>query len=242
MAKSHSADQKSGKKKKRPLAAGVSRPAKPVRKRPRKDAPLAPRTVRRTAVLVGVLAPLLIIGLLGLATDPDYQVACTVLAILVLMASVVGLMLIRSTGWVVWPAVLLGVPLLVIPTAAIRAQLIADRGVETRVVITSAHSGKDKMGKVSWTCGIRREDNQPLPHGTIEGIGCSGTSVGTTATVLVDPDGWAPPATRDEDLSFRSAGVYVTGAVAVLWAALTFGAAHRTLPGKGGRGGRKGRK
>jgi hypothetical protein len=157
------------KKQKRPLTAGASRPAKPGRKRPGKDAALAPRTVRRTAVLVGVLAPLLIIGLLALATNPDHQVACTVLAILVLMASVVGLMLIRSTGWVVWPTVLLGVLLLVIPTSAIRAQLIAQRGVETRVVVTSAHSGKDKTGKVSWTCDIRREDHQPLPHGTIGG-------------------------------------------------------------------------
>ncbi|MFF2147099.1 hypothetical protein [Kitasatospora sp. NPDC058190] len=230
------------KKQKRPLAAGASRPAKPVRKRTGKDAPLAPRTVRRTAVLVGVLAPLLIIGLLALATNPDHQVACTVLAVLVLMASVVGLMLIRSTGWVVWPAVLLGVLLLVLPTSAIRAQLIAQRGVETRVVVTAVHSGKDKMGKVSWTCDIRREDHQPLPHGTIGGTGCSGGSVGTTATVLVDPAGWAPPATRDEDLSFRGSGVYVTGVVAVLWAALTFGAAHRALRGKGTRGGRGGRK
>ncbi|MER6297991.1 hypothetical protein ABT247_00260 [Kitasatospora sp. NPDC001539] len=226
-------------KPKRPLAAGASRPAKPVRKRARKDAPLPPRTVRRTAVLVGVLAPVLIIGLLALASNPDYQVGCTVLAVLVLMAAVVGLMLVRSTGWVVWPAVLLGVLLLVIPTPAIRAQLLSHRGVETQVVITAAHSAKDKTGKVSWTCTVRREDDRPLPHGTIEGIGCSGGSVGTTATVVVDPDGWAPPATLEKDLSFRSSGVYVAGAVAVLWAALTFGAAHRSLRGRGGRKGGK---
>ncbi|MFI9363019.1 hypothetical protein ACIG5E_18490 [Kitasatospora sp. NPDC053057] len=228
------------KKQKRPLAAGVRRPSKPVRRRSGKDIQLAPRTVRRTALLVGLLAPLLIIGLLALATNPDYQAPCTILAVLVLMAAVVGLMMIRSTGWVIWPAVFLGVLLLAIPTTALRAQLIAHRGVDTRVVITSAHSGKDKTGKVSWTCGIRSEDGHPLPHGTIGGIGCSGSSVGRSTTVLADPDGWAPPATLDENLSFRSAGVYVTGAVAVLWAALTFGAARRSLRGRGGRkGGRK---
>ncbi|MFD8703392.1 hypothetical protein ACFV1W_12295 [Kitasatospora sp. NPDC059648] len=224
------------KKQKRPLAAGAGRSPKPVRRRrPGKDVQLGPRTVRRTALLVGLLAPLLIIGLLALATDPDYQVPCTVLAVLVLMAAVVGLMMVRSTGWVIWPAVFLGVLLLVIPTASLRAQLLAHRGVDTRVVITSAHSGKDRMGKVSWTCGIRREDGHPLPHGTIGGTGCSGGSVGRTTTVLADPDGWAPPATLDDDLSFRSAGVYVTGAVAVLWAALTFGAARRSLRGRGRR-------
>ncbi|CAM5699157.1 hypothetical protein BOQ63_041330 [Streptomyces viridifaciens] len=223
------------KKQKRPLAAGAGRSPKPARRRPGKDIRLAPRTVRRTALLVGLLAPLLIVGLLALATNPDYQAPCTVLAVLVLMAAVVGLMMIRSTGWVIWPAVLLGVLLLVIPTAALRAQLIAHRGVDTRVVITSAHSGKDRMGKVSWTCGIRREDGQPLPHGSVVGTGCSGGSVGRTTTVLADPDGWAPPATLDDDLSFRGAGVYVAGAAAVLWAALTFGAARRSLGGRGRR-------
>ncbi|MEV7601901.1 hypothetical protein AB0O91_31505 [Kitasatospora sp. NPDC089797] len=216
-------------KQKRPLAAGAGRPAEQARRRPRKDVPLAPRTVRRTALLVGLLAPVLILALLGVATNPDHQAPATILAVLVLMAAVVGLMLIRSTGWVVWPAVLLGVLLLVIPTAALRAQLLDHRGVDTRVVVTSAHSGKDRMGKVSWTCGIRRADGGPLPHGTVGGTGCSGGSVGRTLTVLADPDGWAPPATLDEDLSFRAAGVYVAGAVAVLWAALTFGAARRTL-------------
>ncbi|MGW2371048.1 hypothetical protein [Kitasatospora sp. NPDC001683] len=223
------------KKQKRPLAAGVRRPPKPVRRRPGKDIQLAPRTVRRTALLVGLLAPLLIIGLLAVATNPDYQTPCTVLAVLVLMAAVIGLMLIRSTGWVIWPAVFLGVLLLAIPTPALRAQLIAHRGVRTPVVVTSAHSGKDKTGKVSWTCGIRREDGRPLPHGTIGGIGCSGTSIGTTTTVLADPAGWAPPATLDDDLSFDGAGVYVTGALAVLWAALTFGAARRSPRGRSRR-------
>ncbi|MEU4120107.1 hypothetical protein AB0F71_37100 [Kitasatospora sp. NPDC028055] len=230
------------KKQKRPLAAGVVRPAKPARRRPGKDVQLAPRTVRRTALLVGLLAPLLMIGLLALATNPDYQAPCTILAVLVLMVAVVGLMMIHSSGWVVWPAVALGLILLVIPTPALRAQLISHRGVETRVVITSAHSGKDKTGRISWTCGIRREDGHPLPHGTIGGFGCSGSSVGSTTTVLADPDGWAPPANRDDDLSFRGAEIWVSGVAAVLWAALTFGTARRVLRGRGGWSGRAGRK
>ncbi|MFD5465644.1 hypothetical protein ACFWIQ_22825 [Kitasatospora sp. NPDC127059] len=220
------------KKQKRPLAAGVNRPTGAARRRPRKDVPLSPRTVRRTALLAGLLAPLLILGLLAVATNPDYQAPCTIVAVVVLMAAVIGVMLIRPSGWVLWPSVLLGVLLLSLPTAALRAQLIAHRGVDTRVVITSAHSSKDKTGKVSWSCGIRREDGQPLPHGTIEGIGCSRGSVGQTTTVLADPDGWAPPATLDDDLSFSAAGVWVAGGVAVLWMGLTFGAAHRTLRGR----------
>ncbi|MFD8785442.1 hypothetical protein [Kitasatospora sp. NPDC059599] len=215
------------KKQKRPLAPGVVPPPKRVRRRPSPE--LSPRAVRRTAWLVG-FTPVPVIGLLAIATDPDYQVLCTIPAFLVFTAGVIGLGFIRARGWVIWPAVLLGVLLMVLPTASIRAQITAHRGVETAVVVTGAHSSKDRSGRVSWVCDIRRADGQPLPHGTVGGFGCSGRSdVGTTMNVLVDPQGWAPPAPLDDDLAFRGSGVWVSAAAAVLWSLLTLVAARRTL-------------
>ncbi|RKT20063.1 hypothetical protein BX285_4543 [Streptomyces sp. 1114.5] len=222
------AGKKNGKKKqKRPLAEGVVRPPKRVRRRP--EPKLSPRAVRRTAWLVGLLTPVLMIGLAALGTNPDYAVLGGVLAFLVFVAGFLGLGLVRPSGWVIWPAVLFGVLLLVLPVSSLRAQIIAHRGVETEVVVTAAHSSRDKSGRVSWTCDIRRADGQPLPHGQVGGFGCSARAKDTTETVLVDPAGWAPPAPTDEDLSFRGSGVYVVAVLAALWGLLTLGAARRTL-------------
>ncbi|MEU9044871.1 MULTISPECIES: hypothetical protein [unclassified Kitasatospora] len=229
------------KKQKRPLAEGVVRPPKRVRRRPAPE--LSPRAVRRTAWLVGLLTPVLMVGLLAIATDPDYQLLCTIPAFLVLSTGIIGMGVVRARGWVIWPAVLLGVLLMVLPTTSIRAQILSHRAVKTEVVVTGAHSAKDRSGKVSWTCDIRRADGQPLPHGQVGGFGCSGRSdVGTTMNVLVDPEGWAPPASLDEDLSFRGGGLYVTAAAAVLWGLLTLGAARRTLRESAATAGRKGRR
>ncbi|MER7754135.1 hypothetical protein [Kitasatospora sp. NPDC097643] len=219
------------KKRKRPLAEGVVRPPKPVRRRrPGKDRPPSPRTVRRAALLTGLLVPVLMTGLLAIATNPDYAVLCTVLALLVFIAGLGGLMVVRVSGWVLWPGVLLGVVLLGVTTAGLRAELIAHRGVETEVIITSAHRATDRSGRVSWTCGIRRADGHPLPHASYGGSGCSSTAgIGTRTTVLVDPAGWAPPAATDEDLPFLGGGLVVTAGAGVLWALLTLGAARRTL-------------
>ncbi|MFJ9453824.1 hypothetical protein ACIRST_01985 [Kitasatospora sp. NPDC101447] len=216
------------KKQKRPRADGVVPPPKRVRRLPAPQ--LSPRAVRRTAWLVGVLTPVLMVGLLAIATDPDYQVLCAIAAFLVLAAGITGLGFVRPSNWVLWPAVLAGVLLMVLPTASLRAQILTHRGVETEVVVTGAHSSKDRSGRVSWTCDIRRADGQPLPHGQVGGFGCSGRSdVGSTMNVLVDPEGWAPPAPLDDDLSILGGGVYVTAVLAVLWGLLTLAAARRTL-------------
>ncbi|MFI6849475.1 hypothetical protein OG535_39360 [Kitasatospora sp. NBC_00085] len=152
-----------------------------------------------------------------------------ILAVLVLIVALGGLMVVRTSGWVLWPGVLLGVLLLVTPMASLRAELITHRGVETEAVITSAHHQKDRSGRVSWACGIRRADGRPLPHASYDGSGCSASAdVGTTVTVLVDPEGWAPPAATDEDLPFVG-GVYVVAGVGALWVLLVLGAARRTL-------------
>ncbi|WP_459648147.1 hypothetical protein [Kitasatospora sp. Ki12] len=228
------------KKRKRPLAEGVAKPPKRVRRRP--APPPSPRTVRRAAWLVGSV-PVLMVGLLAVATNPDYQVLCMIPAFLALSAGIIGMGLIRPKGWVILLAVLFGVLLMVLPTTSIRAQLMAHRAVETEVVITDAHKAKDRSGRVSWTCDIRRTDGQPLPHGQVGGFGCSGRSdIGDTMNVLVDPAGWAPPVSTEEDLDFLGTGVYVTAVLAALWGLLTLAATRRTLRETAAAGGARGRK
>ncbi|MDH6708179.1 hypothetical protein P3T27_004918 [Kitasatospora sp. MAA19] len=223
---------KGRKKQKRPLsdAAAAQRPKTAQRKRPRKDKPLSPRTIRRTAALVAVLAPVTIVGLMVLAVDPDHTALFTILAVLALIASLGALMAVRARGWVLWPGVLLGVLLLAVPTATTRAEVLAHRGERTEAVITWAHGSKDKGGRTHWTCGIRRTDGKPLPHAEYQGSGCYGSSdIGTTTTVLVDPEGWAPPASGDLDFAFLSGGVYAVAGLSLLWALLAAAAARRTL-------------
>ncbi|MFD4659762.1 hypothetical protein ACFWP2_29515 [Kitasatospora sp. NPDC058444] len=230
---------KNRKKRKRPLAEGVVPRPKRVRRRP--EPQLSPKAVRRTAWLTGLLTPVLMVGLAALGSNPDYQPVCGILAFTVLSAGVIALGFVRPRGWIIWPAVLFGVLLLALPTTGIRAQIMAQRGVETAVVITAAHSAKDRSGTVSWTCDIRRADGQPLPHARVGGYGCSGTyDVGDTENVLVDPAGWAPPVPLDEDLGFRRTGVHVTAALAVLWGLLVLVAARRTLREPGGAAGQRG--
>ncbi|MBV6697821.1 hypothetical protein [Kitasatospora aureofaciens] len=191
---------------------------------------MSPRTVKRTAGLLAVLTPLVIVGLMVLAGNPDCTAPCTVVAVLVLIVSLGGLMVVRTSGWVLWPGVLLGILLVALPTAAFRAEVIARRAERTAVVVTWAHAAKDRSGRVSWKCGIRRADGQPLPHAEFQGSGCYGTSdVGRTTTVLVDPDGWVPPAGTDLDLAFLGLGVYAVATLSLLWALLALVAARRTL-------------
>ncbi|MFE4518857.1 hypothetical protein ACFRMQ_32270 [Kitasatospora sp. NPDC056783] len=225
------------KKPKRPLAEGAVRPPKQIRRRPAR-AP-APRTIRRTAWLTGLVTPLLMLGLVLLASNPDYQVPCMVAALLVLAAGLIGIGFVRSRGWVIASAVLVGVLLMTVPAAALRAQLISHRGVRTEVEITATHRAKSRNGAVNWNCDIRRVDGRPLPHARFAGSGCSGRdSVGRTAEVLVDPAGWAPPASPYEDFPLLRAGLWLSGALPPLWGLVVHAAARRTLREAGGRGGR----
>ncbi|MFE4976836.1 hypothetical protein ACFRAR_32630 [Kitasatospora sp. NPDC056651] len=227
-----------GKKPKRPLAEGVVRPPKRVRRPPSRDPD--PRTVRRTAWLTGLVAPLLMLGLVLLASNPDYQAPCMIAAVLALAAGIIGIGFVRARGWVIASAVLVGVLLMTVPAAALRAELISHRGVRTEVEITAAHRAKSRNGSVNWSCDIRRVDGRPLPHARFAGSGCSGRdSVGRTTDVLVDPAGWAPPASPYEDLAFLRAGLRLSGALPVLWGLIAYAAARRTLRESGARDGRK---
>ncbi|MFI6151203.1 hypothetical protein ACIBCA_00695 [Kitasatospora sp. NPDC051170] len=219
-------------KRKRPLAEGVVRPPKRPR-RPGKGWEPAPRTVLRTALATALGAPVLIVGLMAIGTNPDYLPICAITAVLVLMSSLVATMLVRAKGWVLWPAVALGVLMLALPTTALRAQLIEHRGERTAVVVTAAHRETDRSGRVSWSCDIRREDGLPLPHASFSGGGCSSQrSVGQRTEVLADPAGWVPPVDTAADTSFNGAMIWAVPGLAVLWAALVLGAARRTLRGR----------
>ncbi|MDH6136840.1 hypothetical protein P3T37_006271 [Kitasatospora sp. MAA4] len=218
------------KKKKRPLKDGTYGPPSP---RPRRDGralTLSPRTVRRTSALLALLTPLTLIGLATLASNPDYGPFAFITAILVIIAAVLGLMLIRPSGWFLWPGVLLVILLLVLPMQVFTSEVMRYRGVPTEVVITAMHSSKKKNGGLSWTCDIRRADGLPLPHAKLSTSDCwDPDQVGTTTTVLVDRDGWVPPTSTDQDYTGLDYGVAAVGVTAALWALLSLGAGRRTL-------------
>ncbi|MFJ9692357.1 hypothetical protein [Kitasatospora sp. NPDC101183] len=216
------------KKRKRPLAEGVT----PAPKRPRKPQSWEPsrRTVLRTALATGLGAPVLMVGLMALGSNPDYMPWAAIGAVLVLIVSLVATMLVRAKAWVLWPCVALGAVMLVLPTMALRAQLIEHRGVKAEVVVTAAHRSTDRNGTAHWSCDIRRQDNAPLPHANYAGSGCSSNlSVGRATVVVVDPAGWAPPVGTDEDTAFSGGALWLLPGLAVLWAAIVLGAARRTL-------------
>ncbi|MEU8510612.1 hypothetical protein AB0C76_03335 [Kitasatospora sp. NPDC048722] len=220
-------------KQKRPLSDGTFRPKSAAgsagKRRPRKDQPLKPRTVRITALLTGLLVPLLVIGLMVLGANPDHSMPCAIAAVIVFIAGLGGLMALRTTGWVLWPGVVLGIALLVLPMRTFQAEVIAHRGVRTDAVVTWADPERDRRGLVGWKCGIRRADGTPLPHGEYSGSGCGGpSSVGGRVVVLADPDDYVPPVGTDYDLSFLGLGVYAVAGAGALWGLLTLAAARRT--------------
>ncbi|MEE1788506.1 hypothetical protein PUR71_37240 [Streptomyces sp. SP17BM10] len=227
------------KKQKRPLSDGTFRPktaAKKAKRRPRKDRPLKPRTVRVTALLTGLLAPLLIIGLMVLGADPDYSAPCVIAAVVVLVAALGGLMTVRTTGWVLWPGVVLGLALIVLPLEVVRAEVTAHRAVRTDAVVTWAHPERDRRGLVGWKCGIRHADGTPLAHGEYTGSGCSGpSSVGERVVVLADPGNYVPPVGTDYDLAYVDLGAYAVAGAGALWGLLALAAARRTLRESSGR-------
>ncbi|MGW2670699.1 hypothetical protein ACWC5F_21880 [Streptomyces sp. NPDC001272] len=103
--------------------------------------------------------------------------------------------------------------------------------------MTDAHSSRDKSGRVSWTCDLRRADGLPLPHATLEGYaGCFGPSdVGRTQDLLVDPSGWVPPRAPDVDRAGTDEAIALIGSAAVLFAVLAIAAGRLNLRAAGRR-------
>ncbi|WP_280701353.1 hypothetical protein [Kitasatospora sp. GP82] len=176
-----------------------------------------------------MLTPLTLAGLAVLAANPDYGALALITAVLALLGALAALMLVRPSGWFLWPGVALGIALLVLPWQVFKSEVMHLRGERTDVVITATHSSKKKSGGLSWTCGIRRADGQPLPHARLAAPDCWGQAVGTTETVVVDPDGWVPPVSTDRDYSGLGVGVIGVGGTAALWVLLALAAGRRAL-------------
>ncbi|WP_280664543.1 MULTISPECIES: hypothetical protein [unclassified Kitasatospora] len=182
------------------------------------------------SILLAVLTPLALTGLAVLGADPDFGVPAVIIGVLVMIGSLFMLLLVRNSGWFLWPGVLLLLVLVVLPQQVFTSEVLHYRGVPADVVTTAAHSSKTKNGGLSWTCDIRRVDGLTLPHAKLSASDCSGQDqVGTTTTVLVDPDGWVPPTSADQDYSGLGYGVAGVGVAALLWALLSLRAGRLAL-------------
>ncbi|WP_441248192.1 hypothetical protein [Kitasatospora sp. McL0602] len=183
-----------------------------------------------------IVTPCALVGLAFLAGNPDYGVLGMILGTVVLIAGLAVVAALRPTWWLIGPALVLEIGLLVASGPAIRAEVLALRGERTAVVVTTAHSSKDKTGRVSWTCDLRRADGRPLPHPTLAGYaGCSGPyDVGRTEDMLVDPDGWIPPRSSRIDRAGLNEGLALLGAAGALFAglAITAGRLHLRATGR----------
>ncbi len=222
------------KKKKRPLKDGTYGPRKPdSRGRARGRSPgLSRRQIRRVSVLLAVLTPLVLIGLAMLAANPDYGLPAVIVELLMAIGALGLLMMLRPSGWFLWPGLVLLGALMLLPWQVFQAEIIHYRGVRTDVVITAAHSSHKKGGGLAWSCAIRRADGLPLKNPKMPINDCWGQDqVGTTTTIMVDPDGWVAPMSTDEDYSGLDYGVAGIGGVAVLWALLVLGAGRLALRG-----------
>ncbi|MEV6012380.1 hypothetical protein AB0M29_36965 [Streptomyces sp. NPDC051976] len=217
------------KRQKRPYKDGSFGTPKPdVRKK--RPPWLTRRRLLWFAVPLAVAVPPALIGLAILATNPDYGPLGIILAVLILIVALGGLMLVRTSGWMLWPGVALGIVLIALPGEVFKFEVMKHRGVSTEVAITSKRSYKKKGGGLSWTCHIRRTDGQPLPHAKFSGDGCDAFSdIGSTRTVVVDPAGWVPPISDDFDYSDLAVGVYGVGGVWLLWALLVADGTRRRL-------------
>ncbi|WP_344446278.1 hypothetical protein [Kitasatospora nipponensis] len=183
------------------------------------------------SVVTAVGTPCALIGLAVLASNPDYRVLGMVTGVVVLIAGLGVVAALRPTWWLIGPALALEIGLLVASGPAIRTEVLVLRGVRTPVVVTAAHSSKDRTGRVSWTCDLRRVDGRPLPHARLEGYaGCYGPSdIGRTQDLLVDPAGWVPPREPQVDRAGLEVGIALIGAAAVLFAGVAVAAGRLHL-------------
>ena len=196
-----------------------------------RTAGMSPHLVTRLSAVTAIVTPCALLALAALASNPDYRVLGMVTGVVLLVAALGVVAALRPTWWLIGPVLLLEIVLLVASGPAISAEVLTHRGVRTSVVVTAAHSAKDRTGRVSWTCELRRTDGLPLPHATLAGYaGCYGPSdVGQTRDLLVDPSGWVPPRSTDPDRVGLNEGIALLGAAAVLLAALVLAAGRLNL-------------
>lgn len=206
-----------------PATPGRRKTAGKGRRGNSRTAAMSPRLVTRLSVTTALVIPCALVGLAFLASNPDYGLLGGITGFVVLVAGLGVVAGLRPTWWVIGPALVLEIVLLVASRPAIRAEVMVLRGVRTPMVVTAAHSSKDKAGRVSWKCDLRRTDGQPLPHAALEGYeGCFGPSeVGRTQDVMVDPAGWVPPQAPYVDRVALHTEIVMIGTAAVLFAALS---------------------
>ncbi|MER5726801.1 hypothetical protein ABT084_00355 [Streptomyces sp. NPDC002138] len=197
----------------------------------RRTAPMSSRAVTRLSVTTALATPCALIGLAVLASNPDYSPLGMITGGVVLIAALGVVAGLRPTWWLIGPALVLEIGLLVASLPAVRAEVLVLRGVHTPVVVTTAHRARDRAGHISWSCDLRRADGVALPHAVLEGYaGCSGPAdVGRTRDLLVDPAGWVPPRARDVDRVGLDEGIALLGAAAALFAGLAIAAGRLYL-------------
>ncbi|MDH6575211.1 hypothetical protein [Kitasatospora sp. MAP5-34] len=199
-------------------STGAREPGPSVRSRP----------ARWVTALTATGAPLVLAGLSVLATNPDYQALGLILGVLVLIAALVAVLMWCRTWWLLMPAVVTGIAVLVIAGPTFQTQVMAHSGVRTEAVVTAVHSVKGKKGNLIWTCDIRRYDGRPLPHAELTGGDCWGpTQVGDRETVVVDPSGWLPPVSSDWDFSGAGVETTIAGVLTALFALCIAAAGRR---------------
>lgn len=202
-----------------------------------RTAGMSSRMVTRLSVTTAIATPCALIGLAIVASNPDYGALGMITGFVVLAVGLGVVAGLRPTWWLIGPALVLEIGLLVASRPVVRTEVLVLRGVRTPVVVTDAHSSRDKTGRVSWKCDLRRTDGLPLPHATLEGYaGCFGPSaIGRTQNLLVDPSGWVPPRAPDVDHAGLDEGIALIGSAAVLFAGLTIAAGRLNLRAAGRR-------
>ncbi|MFF4954298.1 hypothetical protein ACWC2K_20580 [Streptomyces chattanoogensis] len=191
---------------------------------------IAPHRTTRVAVPTAVVTPPALIGLAVLATNPDHVALGMVVGTLVLLIALFVIQMLSGRGWVVVVATVLGFGLLWASGPVYKAEVMAHRGVRTKVVVTAAHRHTDGEGEVYWRCDVQRADGSPLPHATLDDSDCRGAwQVGRSKEIVVDPDGWVAPQPVDSDSSGRTPQVVLLAVAAVLFALLVL-AGNRLRP------------
>ncbi|RKS97235.1 hypothetical protein BX286_7052 [Streptomyces sp. 3211.6] len=198
---------------------------------------MSSRMVTRVSVTTAIATPCVLIGLAALASNPDYGPLGAITGFVVVVVGLGVVAGLRPTWWLIGPALTLEIALLFGSVPVVRAEVLVLRGVRTPVVVTAVHSSKDRTGRVSWKCDLRREDGLALPHAVLEGYaGCFGPfDVGRTQDLLVDPAGWVPPRAPHVDRAGLDEGIALLGAAAVLFAGLVIAAGRLNLRTAGRR-------
>ncbi|GLW68484.1 hypothetical protein Kpho02_07830 [Kitasatospora phosalacinea] len=194
---------------------------------------------RRTGVLLAAASPPVLIGLGLLSTGAGHEDVCAAAGLAVLAVSLLGLAALRAGRARTAAAGLCGLALLLVPGWLLTDQLRHHRGVLAEVTVTGAHRTDGLFSAPSWACDVRRTDGRPLAHPVVPR--CGPSDLGTTVTLLVDPDGWLPPASAERsnwDDPSPAPDLALTALALTAWARITLRTTAPARPAEGARGAR----